>query len=92
MKFEWDPTKAAQNLLKHGVSFEGARAAFNDLFAVHREDRDNSTGEQRYQLLGEALGQLLAISYTERGDNVRIISARKASKAERAAYRAQGGR
>jgi hypothetical protein len=91
MKFEWDLRKAADNVRKHGVAFETARLAFNDMFSVHRADRDHSLGEQRFLLLGEAAGQLLAVAYTERGENVRIISARQASKAERSLYRSQSG-
>ena len=51
-EFEWDDAKAATNLASHRVSFEDARLAFDDPFAVEREDRRESYGEERYILLG----------------------------------------
>ena len=84
--FEWDDAKAAQNLASHGVSFEMARLAFDDPFAVEREDRREDYGENRYALFGMVRDRLLAVSYTERGGRVRIISARRAEPRERRHY------
>ena len=88
MKFEWDPAKAKANIARHGVSFEAAQAVFADPQAL--ELLDNSTEEERWRLLGRATSDILLVVYTERGDRVRIISARKASKREQEVYREQG--
>jgi uncharacterized DUF497 family protein len=85
-EFEWDDAKATQNLASHGVSFEAARLAFDDAFAVAHEDRRHNYGEERYVLLGYAEDQLLAVAYTQRGTRVRIISARIAESRERRRY------
>jgi uncharacterized DUF497 family protein len=85
-EFEWDDAKASQNLASHGVSFEAARLAFNDVFAVVREDRRQDYGEQRFILLGMVQEHLLAVSYTMRGERVRILSARFAEPRERRRY------
>jgi len=84
--FEWDDAKAAQNLASHGVSFEAARLAFDDPFAVAREDRRRNYGEDRYILLGMVQDRLLAIAYAQRGARLRIISARLAEARERRRY------
>jgi uncharacterized DUF497 family protein len=84
--FEWDDAKAEQNLARHGVSFEAARRAFEDAFAVVREDRRHDYGEARFALLGMAQDRLLAVAYAMRGDRVRIISARVAEPEERRRY------
>jgi uncharacterized DUF497 family protein len=84
MKFGWDPAKAAANIARHGVSFEDAQAVFRDTQAV--ESLDETTDEERWRLLGRAGSNVLMVVYTERGDRVRIISARKASKREQEAY------
>jgi uncharacterized protein len=84
--FEWDDTKAAENLASHGVSFEAARLAFDDPFAVAREDRRQNYGEDRSILLGMVQGRVLAVAYTQRGARVRIISARLAEPRERRRY------
>ena len=88
MKFEWDPAKAKANIARHGVSFEAAQAVFTDLQAL--ELLDDWTEEERWRLLGRATSDILLVVYTERGDRVRIISARKASKREQEVYREQG--
>ena len=85
-EFEWDDRKAAANLARHGVSFEDARLAFDDRSAIEREDRRSSYGEARYILLGMVRGRLLAVSYTMRGERIRIISARVAEPFERRRY------
>jgi uncharacterized protein len=88
MKFEWDPAEAKANIARHGVSFEAAQAVFADLQAL--ELHDDSTEEERWRLLGRAAFDILLVVYTERGDRVRIVSARKASKREQEVYREQG--
>ena len=84
--FEWDDEKAARNLARHGVSFEAARLAFDDPFAVVREDRRRDYGEDRYILLGMVENHLLAIVHTQRDARIRIISARLAEPRERRRY------
>jgi uncharacterized protein len=81
--FEWDDAKGSQNFASHGVSFEAARLAFSDVFGVVREDRRLNYGEERFVLLGMVQERLLAVSYTMRGERVRIISARFAEPQER---------
>ncbi len=88
MKFKWDPAKAKANIVRHGVSFEEAQGVFADLQAL--ELLDDSTEEERWRLLGRAGSKILMVVYTERGDTMRIISARKASKREQEVYRDQG--
>jgi uncharacterized DUF497 family protein len=81
-----DDVKAAQNLANHGVCFEAARLAFDDPFAVIREDRRQDYGGGRYVLLGMVQEHLLAVVYAQRGEGVRIISARLAEPRERRRY------
>jgi uncharacterized DUF497 family protein len=85
-EFEWDDKRAAENLTRHGVSFEAARLAFDDPFSVSREDRRKTYGEDRYSLLGVVEGRLVHVSYTFRGDLVRIVSARGAEPYEQRLY------
>jgi len=85
--FDWDPLKAARNVLKHGVSFDEAATAFGDLRSIELSDREHSVGEERFLLIGRtAQGLLVVVVHTERGENIRIISARKATWRERWAY------
>ena len=84
--FEWDDEKAARNLARHGVSFEAARLAFDDPFAVVREDRRRDYSEDRYVLLGMVENHLLAVVHTQRDARIRIISARLAEPRERRRY------
>jgi uncharacterized protein len=84
--FEWDDEKAARNLARHGVSFAAARLAFDDPFAVVREDRRRDYGEDRYILLGMVENHLLAVVHTQRDARIRIISARLAEPRERRRY------
>ncbi len=87
MQFEWDPDKAAENFTKHGVSFEEAATVFRDPLSATGRDPDHSTGEERYVTFGLSnRGRLLVVSHTERGDIIRIISARLATKGERTIY------
>lgn len=86
---EFDATKAARNLLRHGVSFGDAEAALRDPRALTREDPD-AVEEARFVTLGtDALGRVLVVAHTPRGDRVRIISARKASRGEAGRYHAE---
>lgn len=83
MQFEWDSRKAATNLNKHGVSFADATSVFSDPLARIFDDPDHSTREERELIVGYDLAdRLLIVSFAERGDNVRIISARRATARE----------
>lgn len=92
LSFEWDAKKATSNFRKHGVNFDQASLAFRDLFAVEWIDDSEDYGEERTLLLGLSCGQILAVVYTERGENIRIISARRATKHEREYYFHHNGR
>jgi len=85
-EFEWDDAKAAANVARHGVSFEAARLAFADVFAIARQDRLQDYGEDRHALLGMVDNRLLHVAYTLREERVRIISARLAEPRERRRY------
>lgn len=83
---EFDPKKSASNARKHGVSFEEAATALLDPHALAQEDV-TAQGEARWALLGlSAAGRLLTVVYTLRGENVRLISARRATKKEERSY------
>ena len=87
MEYEWDENKAAANLSKHGISFEEAKTVFDDPLYVDFFDPDHSSGEHRFILLGEsAQRRLLFVSYMERNNSIRLISAREATLPERKAY------
>ncbi|WP_144574036.1 BrnT family toxin [Agrobacterium sp. DE0009] len=88
--FEWNDRKALTNLAKHGVSFETARKVFDDPFAVDIEDRSANYGEVRRRIVGVGNGLILTVIYTERSELIRIISARKATRAERKEYHDNG--
>ncbi len=79
MEFEWDKEKAKANFKKHGVSFEEAALAFYDENAVELFDELNSDSEIRFQIIGISNTRLLFVSYTERKEKIRIISARNAN-------------
>jgi uncharacterized protein len=81
--FEWDPAKAAANLLQHGVSFEDAATVFLDPLAKIHDDPDHSATERRDIIVGHSLrGQLLVVSFTNRGSKIRLISARPTTRHE----------
>ena len=85
--FEWDERKAKQNIRKHGVSFEEAATVFGDQFSITIYDPLHSEDEDRFVILGmSSKNPLLVVVHTERGDKIRIISARKATKKERKQY------
>lgn len=89
--FEWDASKANSNIDKHGVSFEEASTAFQDPLSLTIEDPVHSSDEERMILIGFSLkNRLLVVVHTERGDNIRIISARTATKRERETYETNG--
>jgi len=87
MDFEWNPRKAEINLSKHGVSFTEAATVFGDELAITVSDPDHSNDEDRYITIGWSISRrLLIVSHTDRGDRIRIISARELTRAERKAY------
>jgi len=91
MRFEWDPAKAAKNLRKHRVSFKEASSIFYDPLALTGADPDHSESEERLVTFGmSSAGQLLVVCHTERGEAVRIISARIATQTERRIYEEEG--
>lgn len=88
MDFEFDPAKARSNLRKHGVSFAHAEQALRDEQAFTLQDPD-SADEQRFITLGmDALGRVLVVVHTQRGERTRVISARKTSPGESEQYHA----
>jgi uncharacterized protein len=87
LEFEWDQEKAKANLRLHGVSFELAQTVFRDAFAVERLDDREDYAKERFIIIGMAAGQvILFVVYTERGDRIRIISARRATQHEEEDY------
>ncbi len=85
--FEWDLKKAETNLKKHGVSFEEASTAFKDPLSFTIDDPLHSSDEERLILIGMSYdNRMLVIVHTEIRDNIRIISAKKATKKERNYY------
>ena len=86
MDFEWDPAKARSNFTKHGISFSDVVPAFYDQHAISMPD-PVAVNEERFILVGmDAIGRLVVVAYTYRGNSIRIISARTATKAERYSY------
>ena len=88
MIYEWDPKKAAANLKKHKVSFEEAASVFADPFALTFDDPDHSVEERRFITIGtSSSGRVVFVSHVDQGeDQVRIISARGATKSEAHGY------
>jgi uncharacterized protein len=84
--FEWGAEKAARNLAEHKVGFEQAAEACRDPFAIEWLDDRKDYGEERFGLLGLYRGRVLYVAYTERGENIRIISARRAERHEQDRY------
>ncbi len=85
--FEWDFKKAKTNIEKHGVSFEEASTAFKDPLSLTIDDPLHSSDEKRLVLIGISYNnRMLVVVHTERGDHIRIISARKPTKKERFEY------
>ena len=91
-QFEWDAAKASSNAKKHRVGFEEASTVFGDPLAVLKSDPDHSVREMRYLLLGaSSTGRLLVVAFAERPPRTRIISARRATRAERRQYEQEEG-
>ena len=87
MEFEWDPEKAAQNVLKHRVLFEEALTVFGDPLASTIADPDHSEDEARFVTLGQSRNErLIVVCHTDRAGRVRLISAREATRRERRQY------
>ncbi len=87
MNFEWDEAKAAANFRKHKVTFEEASTIFEDDLSLTGHDPDHSVGEHRFITFGLSVAnRILAVSHAERGDVIRIISARFATRMERKMY------
>jgi len=87
LTFGWDPRKAAVNLAKHKASFEEAVTTFGDPLGQITDDPRHSADEDRFVLLGQSdRRRLLVIMFTERGEAIRLISARRATPRERRMY------
>jgi len=87
VEFEWNKSKASQNYSKHGISFSEAATVFDDPLASTFPDPDHSVNEHRYVTIGQSnMGKILMVSHTDRLNRTRIISARKATRHEKAAY------
>lgn len=88
MLFEWDENKEKINISKHGLDFSTAALVFRDQNRLEWFDELHSDYEDRYITIGEINGiaVVLMVVYTERGDAIRLISARKATKQERRMY------
>lgn len=87
LSFEWDPRKAASNLAKHAVSFEEAATVFGDPLGRISSDPRHSTDEERFVILGVSrLRRVLIVMFVDRGEAVRIVSARRATPRERRNY------
>jgi hypothetical protein len=87
LRFTWDPQKAARNVRKHKVGFPEAATAFADPLSLTIPDPDHSVGEERFVLIGQSeRRRLVVVAHIERGDLIRIISARPATRRERKTY------
>jgi uncharacterized protein len=87
VEFEWDGEKAARNLRKHRVSFDGAATVFGDVLSATAADPAHSAGEHRYITVGlSSQGRLLMVAHADRGGRIHIISARTLTASERIAY------
>lgn len=87
MEFEWDEAKAEANFRKHGVSFEDAESVFGDPLAITYFDPAHSDEEDRFLTIGMSQeGRIIILSHTDRGERIRIISAREATRGERKGY------
>jgi uncharacterized DUF497 family protein len=84
---EWDPGKAASNLKKHGVDFHEAGTVLDDPLSTTFPDPDHSLEEQRFLTIGSSLsGRILVVAHSDRGEAIRLISARPATPREREFY------
>lgn len=85
MTFEWDENKNIINKQKHKISFETAAYVFEDPQYIEIYDFEHSDGEERYIAIGK-VGDVLFVVFTERGESIRLISARLATEVERSLY------
>lgn len=88
MQFEWDEEKNKKNIRNHGIDFETAARVFADPHRIEKYDNSHSDEEDRYITIGEINGTayIVMVVYAERGETIRMISARKATSQERRAY------
>jgi len=86
VEFEWDPAKAQANLRKHGVPFLMACEVFKDGSRREHTDVSDDYGEERWIVLGRAGQKILSVVYTQRGQRIRLISARRANRNEQRSY------
>lgn len=87
MEFEWEPEKAARNLRKHKVTFSEAASVFGDSLSITVADPDHSVDEERFITVGlSSRHRWLMVAHTERGDRLRILSARELTRSERRTY------
>lgn len=86
MKFEWDEEKNTKNKKRHGISFEHAMLVFEDDYCIEEYDCDHSSDEDRYDIIGMVDDVLYVVVTYRENDVVRLISARRATKAERRRY------
>lgn len=85
--FEWDENKAERNNRDHKISFDEAQTVFLDDLSLMKPDADHSATEEPILIIGNSnKNRIIVVSYTERGNNIRIISARKATRNERKQY------
>jgi uncharacterized protein len=87
VRFEWNAGKAAANLKKHGVSFDEASSVFFDPLSATGDDPDHSLDERRSVTFGMSSSRrLLVVAHIQHDDAIRIITARRATRAERKLY------
>lgn len=87
LEFEWDPEKADLNMRKHSIAFHEAATVFADTLSITFPDPDHAIGEERGITVGMSqTGNVLIVSHADRGDKIRIISARKTTRRERKYY------
>jgi len=87
LQFEWDSKKAYSNKNKHGITFEEASTIFGDTLSITIHDPAHSIGEDRFITIGTSIkNKLIVVAHTDRGDIIRIISARKATRNEKSQY------
>ena len=86
LRVQYDEAKNQKNIRKHGISFIEAEAAITDPLSIHLYDEAHSGSEDRWLAIGNSDGKKLVISFTVRGEEHRIISARKATRIEEKVY------
>lgn len=86
MGFEWDENKNRANIRRRGIDFNSAIRIFQDPYYLEEEDDRQDYGEQRFNVIGRTNGRILFVTYTHRGEKIRIISARRAEPHERRKY------